>query len=190
MIAIQDVSHRQGMIFKALEIRRHDLARYAKTIADLHMTNVSMNAEYQRNFNGLYGVRRNAQWRGAYYNILEDRKNDSELSILAVITAILASTGRVEASFASKLIATINPNRAVYDSIIRQNLGLPNRAIGSPDRIVGLQRDYDEIQGYLDQQVRTPQFSSLRERFDETFPEYQHFTDVKVLDFMIWQIRA
>ena len=190
MIDIYDVLDAQSDVFKMLSGRRRpDLERYARTIGDLYATNVAQDEAYQRRFNALYGVRRNAQWRCIFYDILERKKHDKAVEFGAVLAAILAGTGRAEASFASKLVATIDPNRAIYDSIVRKNLGIPNRLAGSRDQIARLEFDYAEIQRYLDELIRRPQFQELRERFDITFTEFRHFTDIKVLDLMIWQMR-
>ena len=189
VIKIHEVTERQEAVFAGLAFRRGDLARYAQSIAELHATNVATDASYQRRFNALYGVRRDAQWRNSYFTLLEARKSQSAVGFLSVLTAIRDATGRVEASFASKLVATIDPTRAIYDSIVRRNLGLPQRSIGSSSRIDALCRDYDVIQKALEQMVTSGEFQPLRARFDATFPEFAHFTDLKVLDLMIWQMR-
>ena len=150
---MQKVTERQEAAFAGLASRRSDLTRYAHSIADLHATNVATDADYQRRFNALYGVRRNAQWRDVYFTLLEARKLQSDVRFLSVLTAIRDATGRVEASFASKLVATIDPTRAIYDSIVRRNLGLPQRSIGSTSRIDALCRDYDVIQMALEQSI-------------------------------------
>ena len=189
MIKMQEVTERQEAVFAGLASRLSDLTRYAESIAELHATNVAADASYQRRFNALYGVRRNAQWRDVYFTLLEARKSQCGVCFQSVVTAIRDATGRVEASFASKLVATIDPTRAIYDSIVRRNLGLPQRSIGNSSRIDALCRDYDVIQQALEQMILSSEFLPLRARFDTAFPEFCHFTDIKVLDLMIWQMR-
>lgn len=189
MTTIQRLKVHQDEIFKGLDKRESDLNCYAKTIADLGKTNVAADVAYQRSFNGLYGVRRNAQWREVFFKILEDYKDQPDVNFRSVLNLLLESTGRVEASFASKLIATVNPTRAVYDSIVRKNLGIPSRSSSAANRIELLCADYKTIQMHHERQIEHDNFLFLRERFDKKFPQFTHFTDLKVLDLMIWQMR-
>jgi hypothetical protein len=189
MITLEHLAMHQDAIFKRLNARANDLERYARTIADLQSTDVASDAVYQRRFNGLYGVRRNAQWREIFYAMLERHKGEPDLEFRFVLMKLHEKTGRVEASFASKLIATINPMRPVYDSIVRSNLGIPNRTIGAASRIDRLCSDYRTIGRSHEEQIARSTFRSLRARFEREFPQFRFFTDMKVLDLMIWQIR-
>ena len=189
MITLQHLAMHEDAIFKRLIGRAGDLERYARTIADLQTTDVTSDAVYQRRFNGLYGVRRNSRWREIFYAMLERNKGEPDLEFRFVLMKLHEQTGRVEASFASKLIATINPMRPVYDSIVRSNLGLPNRTIGAGRRIDRLCSDYHVIGHHHEGQIARDAFRYLRARFETEFPQFQFFTDMKVLDLMIWQMR-
>jgi len=188
-MTVAELTEHQDAVFGRLAKRERDLDRYAKTIADLLKTDVSSDIDYQRNFNALYGVRRNAQWREAFYKLFENYKDQPDLGFRDVLSELLRATGRVEASFASKLLATVNPKRAIYDSIVRKNLGLPPRASGTTQRIKRLCDDYETIQSHHEKQLARPAYQSLRAKFNVQFPQCQHFSDLKVLDLMIWQMR-
>jgi len=189
MITVDDLADHQSKIFDALKRRHADLDRYAYTIRSLRTLNVAQNQEYQRTFNGLYMVRRNASWRSKFYGLLETCKTDSEPKFVMVLDKLFKETGRIEASFASKLIATINPDLPVYDSIVRINLGLPQRSGRGSDRIELLSTDYANIQAHSSELTRNLKFQELRTAFDKQFPEFMDFSDAKVLDLMIWQVR-
>lgn len=189
VISAEAIFRRQEELLEALERRRSDLDRYARTIDQLHLTNVAYDENYQRLFNGLYGVRRNKPWRNAYYKIFENKKRENAISFRSVLLEIFEATGRVEASFASKLLATVDPTRAIYDSVVRTNLGFPTRIGKSLDRIGDLNSDYNEIQRILSNEVKVPIFRDIRLRFNQKFPDLIHFTDIKILDLLIWQIR-
>lgn len=163
--------------------------KYAETIRSLHLLNVSEDEAYQRTFNGLYRVRRNAKWRTHFYDLLEKHKDGESVSFGFVLDELYARTGLVEASFASKLLATIDPNFPVYDSVVRKNLGLPIRHARNPDRKHLLELDYEVIQAHSSQQRDAPRFRHLRDAFDAHFPDFHYFSDTKVLDLLIWQAR-
>ena len=61
---------------------------------------------FQRAFNGYYRIRRNEEWRNSYYALfLRARTEGFDFS--QIITALFQATGNVEASFSSKMLATI-----------------------------------------------------------------------------------
>jgi len=191
MISIDDIAGRQTEILRSLAARWMDLDRYSFTVSGLRRIDVSSDPRFQKTFNGLYMVRRGEAWRMAYFGIMEAHKNDLEVRFETVLQKIFEKTGRVEASFASKLIATINPNNCIYDSVIRMNLGIPSRAGPFfPSRSAALGDDYRVISAFFEACLATDRFLGLRLAFDQTFPDFQHFSDIKVLDFMIWQMRA
>lgn len=189
MITIAELLRCSGDTLAGLAQRHADLSRYAYTVEQLHRTNVEEDLAYQRTFNGLYGIRRNANWRGRFYRIFEKQKSNLDIQFGEVVRSIFESTGRVEASFASKLIATVDPTRAVYDSIIRSNLGLRTRTGSGLEKIADAVDDCQAIQAHLDGLIRADRFPLLRERFDQEFPQFKGFTNFKVLDLMIWQMR-
>jgi len=48
---------------------------------------------------------------------------------------------------------------------------------------------YANIQAHSVEQTHKPKFQELRAAFDDKFPEFRDFSDTKVLDLMIWQVR-
>lgn len=187
MIATLLASERE--ILAALTRRRRDLERYQFLVTAVRDRDVSGCAEYQRTFNGLYMVRRNAAWRSAFYRLLEAQKAASAVHFPTILDGLFSATGRVEASFASKLAATLDPTLPIYDSIVRENLALPLRA-GSPEqKIAALCGDYTTIQTAYAEMISSSPFERLTAAFDSAFPEFSTFTRIKKLDFMIWQTR-
>lgn len=186
---LQRLVNSQVSIFSKLVARRADLARYRFVMEELSSGDVRVNATYQRTFNGLYMVRRGTHWRGAFYDLLETNKHRHGLEFQYVLEELHKATGRIEASFASKLMATINPGLPVYDSWVRHNLSLPTRVGSAQPRIEHLCADYTTIQELYEAMIASPSFGDLRLGFDEALPEFSDITDVKKLDFMFWQAR-
>jgi hypothetical protein len=88
-------------------------------------------ADYQRNFNYFYQVRRNAEWRKKFYALfyclrdLGDLRaaRDSNVNFEHILRTLLAETGKVEASFASKMAATLDPSSPVIDRHVLSYVG-------------------------------------------------------------------
>src|SRR5262245_24080782 len=78
---------------------------------------------FRRQFNHFYRVRRKKEWQDTFYELLESFKG-AAVGFPDVFDALYRATGRYEASFASKLLATLNPDMPVIDSIVLGNLKL------------------------------------------------------------------
>jgi hypothetical protein len=148
---------------------------------------VSSDSEYRKRFGGFYRVRRNASWRDTFFQILE-RGKSAPLTFGEALRALQAGTGKVEASFASKLVATLDPVQPVIDSVVLKNLGFKLPAAASADRvseIEGLHRRLGEV--YLEY-LSSESGRDLVKRFRESYPDAQ-VTETKMLDLVLWQSR-
>ena len=172
-----------------LEERSRDLARYYYLQRSLLKDEVTSNRDFQKTFKSFYRMRRGEGWCRVFFLILEREKHNHALSFRDVLEEIHRETGWVEASFSSKLAATVDGNLPVWDKYVLHNLGLkrpyssmaPGRRM---DRCVEL---YSRIQSWTSNAIRQSAFAEWRRRFDRTFPSFRHFTDVKKLDLFLWQ---
>jgi hypothetical protein len=104
-------------------LKKSHFDRYSYLRERLPATDITNDRDFQRTFNGLYRVRqRSVEWKLAYYELMERSKLNSKPDFSATLNELYGATQRVEASFASKLVAIINPDSAVYDSVVSQNL--------------------------------------------------------------------
>jgi hypothetical protein len=174
-------------IEKALPKVAAGLHKYWWLQAELAQRDVSHDGEYQRRFNGFYRVRRHAQWRRAFFEVLESSKS-APVSITVVLTRLHETTSRIEASFASKLVATIDPSQPVIDSVVLGNLGLrlPN---GEPaERIRRIAKLYDRLAHCFSQFLATAEGRQLIARFSAAYPAFP-ISETKMLDLVLWQTR-
>ena len=89
--------------------RSMGLDKYADIMEAAREKDVSSDIGFQHAFNAFYRVRRNAEWRKCYYKLFERAKKE-HYSFADVIGFLYVETGNIEASFSSKMIATIDPN--------------------------------------------------------------------------------
>lgn len=155
----------------------------------LWKSDVRVDAVFQRTFNGLYMVRRGEAWRTAFYELFEAYKNSADVSFEPIVRDLHRATGRIEASFASKLLATVNSKMPVYDSWVRINLNLKVRTGEALQRIPALCEDYARITCIYGAMVEHPDYSRLRDGFDIALPTLRNLSDVKKIDFLLWQSR-
>ena len=105
-------------VLQAQLARGLGLDRYADII---HRDPAS--SAFQRAFNGYYRIRRNEEWRQHYYDLFVKAKVE-RFSFEQIITELFRLTGNVEASFSSKMLATIDASKPIWDQYVLQNLGL------------------------------------------------------------------
>ncbi|MEK6776739.1 MAG: hypothetical protein AABY87_07665 [bacterium] len=170
------------------------LQRYDTLQKDLLKKNVSTDQRYQCIFNGFYKMqRRNEDWYQYYFSLLQREKKNRHITFKQAIEQIYTDKHRVEPSFSSKLVATIRPEMPVYDKHVRENLSLqvPAQHKAAENRVEGFIKTYDTLKKEIAALVQDTIFTTkLRPAFDQKFPAYAHFTDVKKLDFLLWQHRV
>jgi hypothetical protein len=91
--------------------------RYLWLQRNLGLCNVSTSAQFQTRFNGFYRVRRGLPWRSGYFDLMESAKATG-IGFPDALQEINRRTGRIEASFASKLAATLDPSKPVVDNVV------------------------------------------------------------------------
>ncbi len=102
----------EAAIEKALPLAAAGLKTNCWLQAALAEADVAHHREFQTRFNAFYRVRRNPAWQSAFYGLLQENKSKRQ-SFADVLRALHAVTGRAEASFASKLVASVDPDMPV-----------------------------------------------------------------------------
>jgi hypothetical protein len=136
--------------------------------------------------------RRNQHWYRYYFSLLERDKNNKSITFQKVIEQVYSDTGRVEPSFSSKLVATICTDKPVYDKYVCINLDLKVLGTNKPvlDRLRGYVEMYATLEALTEGLIKAPVFTqTLRPAFDNKFTEHKYISDVKKLDFLVWQFR-
>ena len=95
----------------------------------------------------------------------------------------------MEASFSSKMLATIDASRPVWDKYVLQNLGLeltgktPNEKL---DNAVAL---YRQIERWYSEYLGTYEARENIDTFNRMLPDYKWVSDVKKIDCLLWSMR-
>ena len=144
---------------------------------------------FQKLFNGYYRIRRNEEWRKEYYNYFESVKNNTDIDFKTIIDELYQRTnGNVEASFASKMLATICPNMPILDSQVLANLDLEIKGY-KEKKLENAKAVYRQIcQRYKEYQM-TANCKKAIQTFDGLFPNYTDLTVTKKVDFFLWALK-
>ncbi len=175
-------------IEKSLDKIEPGLKKYEHIMNRLHETDVSKDIEFQRMFNGFYKIRRNQEFRNEYYQFLE-RNKTNVLSFDTVIKHLYNKLQRIEPSFSSKMVATINPSFPVWDEYVLKNLGLKKTYSGSKNRIDKTIDLYNIIVKWYVDFLPTDDAKKMIILFNERY-KCANITDTKKIDLILWQMRG
>lgn len=146
-------------------------------------------AEFRRRFNHFYRVRRSVEWQQKFYALMGMALNNG-FTFDVILKELKKVTGRMEASFASKLYATINPSAPVIDSIVLGNVGLRLPYAGARDRAARICQIHAALGKLFDAYLETQDGLCLVNAFDQMYADAEvTITDQKKLDLVLWQTR-
>ena len=160
--------------------------KYSWLQQNVRSADVRSDQLFQKRFNGYYRLRRNALWRSAYYSLMESAKV-SDVEFPVALNEIKGRTGRLEASFASKLVATLNPSKPVIDKFVLHQFGLRLPRQAAPNRFLETIRLYEGLCDQYRDLICSPTGAMIRMMFDRRFPA-PGITELKKIDLVLWQI--
>lgn len=176
---------------KALKTRIYSLMgldNYSWIMNTAFNANVSDNEEFQRVYNHYYRIRRNDTWQKVYYDYFELNKNNKP-SFEDIITYLYERTGNVEASFASKMLATIDSTKPIWDQYVLKNLNLELKGKTQKEKLENAIRLYTEIEKWYKEFLQTQKAVECIKEFDKMFPDYVGVSDIKKIDTILWSMR-
>ena len=167
-------------ILKAQLARSLGLDKYAEI-----MRGDPASPSFQRSFNGYYRIRRNEEWRSCYYSLFL-RASTEALDFSQIVTALFQATGNVEASFSSKMLATIDPTKPIWDQYVLHSLGLKLTGTTQEEKLNNAILLYGVIEKWYLDYLKTAEALENLNTFDRWLPEYKWISDVKKIDCLLW----
>lgn len=123
------------------------LDKYQYIMQKVRKINVSSNVEFQKMFNAFYKVRRNEEWRKIYYEFFEQIKTETP-TFAEIITYMYETTGYVEASFSSKMLATLCPEKPIWDKHVIHNLNIKLNGKNCQEKLENAIARYADIENW------------------------------------------
>lgn len=145
-------------------------------------------ADFRKRFNHFYRVRRGVAWQEVFYNLMTRAKREN-LQFDEVLELLHEATGRYEASFASKLIATLQTSKPVIDSVVLRAIGLRLPVRNEPHRGTKICEVYRELESLFEIYLATDKGANLIKKFDRIYPNTK-ITNEKKLDLVLWKNRS
>ncbi len=164
------------------------LIKYQTIMDRFRRVDVSTDSDFQMLFNGFYRVRqRDEKFYETYYQFMEKHKKHGT-TFEKTLKHLHTELDRIEASFSSKLVATISPDMPIWDEFVLDNLTLKKPQQNSRNRFEDTILLYTQIHNWYRDYVKSPSGKQIIRVFDETYPR-AGISDVKKVDFVLCQIR-
>ena len=106
-----------------------------------------------------------------------------------VLDHLYEKLNRYEPSFASKLVATLDPDQPVWDKYVLEHLNIIAPSYASKAKVRLAKATYARIKEWYKQFLDSPKGRCLVGVFDCLVPEHPEITDVKKVAFVLWQTR-
>lgn len=164
------------------------LDKYRYIMEHVMTTDVSKDAEFQRTFNGFYIVRRNEDWRKIYYAYFESIKRGNP-SFDEIVSFLYEKTGNLEPSFSSKMLATIRPEKPIWDRYVVQNLNLKITGATKEEKLRSAIQQYADMETWYEEFRSSEDGKKCIQGFDQYLPSYRWISDIKKVDALLWSIR-
>ena len=182
------INLKKEQIKKALPKIQKGIEQYLWLQKEVVKRNTSKDREFQRKFNDFYKViKRPVEWYVFFYELLETNKN-KKVTFGSMFKKLYKKTGKAEASFASKLVATIDPNMPIIDKVVFGHLGLRLPPAGTENRGLEIEKQYQTQHKEFVRFLATENGKYLVKQFTKRYPKAK-ITKIKMLDFVLWQTR-
>lgn len=166
---------------------KNGLDKYLWIQSEVTKRNVSKDREFQKKFNTFYRIRRNSVWQKQFYSLLQKSKNGT-VTFESTLSKLSDMTGRMESSFSSKLVTTINPKMPIIDSIVLKNLKLKLPYSYEKERKAKILKIYQILVNEFSLFLKTENGKYLVARFVKNYPACK-ISKTKMLDLILWQTR-
>lgn len=172
-----------------IEKLRRGIEKYRYLRQRLFSADVSADLDFQRTFNGFFRMgRRTEAYYEDYYCYLEAHKTCG-ISFADALTFFYEKHGRLEISFVSKMVAIVDAACPIWDSVVTKgHFGITAPYVGAKNRLQKAIESYEQYCQCYDTYMRTAEAKEKLAEFEKMFPGTE-MTDVKKLDFMLWQDR-
>jgi len=149
---------------------------------------------FRRNYAHFWKLRRVKAWREAYFVLLQNIRNQTQLDPREILRYVCHETldnhkggQALEFSFATKLVHMVDPKSPIYDANVRVFYLLPELP-GDDDMEARIHRClgvYDALAKEYERILTNGLLCHSIARFKEELnPE--RFTDIKIIDSLIW----
>lgn len=150
-------------------------------------------SEYQKNYVSYYRVRRDKNWLAAYFNFMQKQVSNPKITFEEILRQISSTPHKtkngirstIDISFASKMLATLNPNYPIWDSQVAKAVGISYDQSRKEEDYIKI---YEKLTENIHTFLQTNNGTKCIEEFDKTFPNFTDINPVKKVDLYLWKM--
>lgn len=177
-------------IIEAIKRAERGIGQYLEIMELFPSVNVAKNTNFQRKFKAFYRVRqRPAMWYKIYFSFMQRSKEDKP-TFDRVIDHLNRSLGRYEPSFSSKMVATLDPEQPIWDAFVLKNTNTIAPSYQSRDKLNQAKSAYRTIQDWYREFLDSGDGKRVVRIFNENVKKHAKITNLKKVDFVLWQTRT
>lgn len=164
--------------------------KYKKIMEIINQKDPFDDEEFRKLFNGFYRIRQKSKkWYDDFYTAFKMCKYE-HMDFKNTMEVLNDKTGEIHPSFCSKIIATLNPNKPVWDKYVLQWMGIILKKHKSDSECIDYySKIYQEIEDEYKKHLNDKNVREALDRFDTLVPEGKELTYIKKLDFILWSNR-
>ena len=171
-VKVMDMSFDVRKVFQERLASSMGLDKYRYIMEQVSITNVAVDTDFQRTFNGYF----------------ESVKNGKP-TFKNIITYLYECTGNIEPSFSSKMLATIIPEKPIWDRYVVQNLNMQLTGTTKEEKLKNAIMLYADIEKWYAVFLETEKGKECISEFDQVLPDYKGISKIKKIDSILWSIR-
>lgn len=161
------------------------LAAYSRLMQLLPKVDITKDEEFQQRFTAFHRIsHRSPAWHTTYFQRLEVAKVIGA-EFADVLDELWEETGRYEPAYASRLVATADPSKPVWDRLTLARTGLRAPAYGDPDKLNKASDVYRQMREWYSAYLESPSGQRLVALFDEEAPEFKDIDVLKKVEFAL-----
>ena len=142
-------------------------------------------------FNGYYNIRRNNDWLNNYYKVFEKMKLRANVVTFEEILEEISQGDMLEPSYASKMLATLNPEKPILDSRVKSILQFNIQGNTRKERKECIIKIYHCMEETYKSYLESAEGKMNIELFDRIIGyKYPLLSQMRKIDFMIWGLGA
>lgn len=151
---------------------------------------VSTDDLFQKRYSVFYVMWfRQKEWKKCYFELFEQaKKMEPRPDFREILKRLNERTRKMEASFASKLVATLDPAKQIIDKYVLENFELALPPLSRDNRLEETVGVYDKLGDLYHDFFKEPICGEICQRFNNRFSG-SNVTQLKMIDFVLWQIR-
>lgn len=161
--------------------------KYERIINNLHKMDISTkDNQFKDDFNSYYMVRRDPTWQEKYYTYFQNIKDKDKDSLsFSKILQDISFDDKVESSFASKMLATIDQDKPIIDKNILNYFKLKIDGSTKEERIDKAIKVYDTIEKEYKKLLRNDEINSTIDKLKKLIDK-NDISETKILDYILW----